>query len=149
MSQHEIERLLRDILQRLKRIECKLESATPNGIIFKEITMNPTQAGQTQVFTGTLSPTGAVYPAGTTFTVTSNDPAIIPTVDSTGTIVSVTYPQGWIENPNTPLAFLYSSSVFVPVAPGTATQVSATITPSAPPPPPTPTPNSINFQQTT
>jgi len=131
----------------LEKILYRLQPLTPTSISFKEITMNPTEAGQTQVFTGTLSPTGAQYPAGTTFNITSNDPAVSPTVDPTGLIVSVTYPPTWVESSTVPLAFQYSSSVFVPSGLGTATQVTATITPSAPPPVVS-TPNSISFQQT-
>src|ERR1017187_6941686 len=70
----------------------------PTAIAFMEGTMNPTEAGQSQVFTGTLTPAGATYPADTTFTLTSNDPDVAPTVDSTGLIVSVTYPAGWVES---------------------------------------------------
>jgi hypothetical protein len=142
------------ILRELEKIARELSpppssTPTPSTITFKETTMNPTEAGQTQVFTGTLSPAGAAYPAGTTFTVTSNDPAVSPTLDPTGLIVSVTYPNGWSESTTTPLQFDYATSTFTPVAPGTATQITAVITPSAPPPPATPTPNSISFAQTT
>lgn len=56
---------------------------------------------------------------------------------------------GFVVSATTPLQFTYQTSTFVPVAPGTATSVTAIITPSAPPPPAIPTPNSINFQQTT
>ena len=146
----ELRRLAEEILHELRCIRRELQpQRTATQIRFTEITMNPTEAGQTQVFTGTLSPNGAVYPAGTTFTVTSNDPAITPTVDPTGTVVTVTYPQGWTESTTTALAFQYASSVFVPVPSTSPTQVTATITPSAPPQPPTPTPVAINFQQTT
>ena len=110
--------------------------------------MNPTQAGQSQQFTGVLSPAGSAYPAGTTFTVTANDPAVTPTVGSTGLVVSVIYPEGWVESASTPLQFAYSSSQFTPVAPGTATQITETITPSAPVVG-SGTPNSIGFTQTT
>jgi hypothetical protein len=144
------ERLLLDAMVLLERIGLYFPppppQPTPTSISFQETTMNPTQGGQSQVFTGTLSPAGSTYPAGTTFTVTSNDPAVSPTVDPTGATVSVTYPQGWSESTTTPLVFSYSSSTFVPVAPGTATQIAGTITPSAPP---AGSPNSIAFVQTT
>jgi hypothetical protein len=48
-------------------------------------------------------------------------------VDSTGLIVSVTYPAGWVESTTTPLAFTRTaSSVSVPWT------LSDIITPSAP-----------------
>ena len=104
--------------------------------------MNPTEAGQSQVFTGTLVPAGATYPSDTQFTLTSNDPAVTPTLDSTGLIVSVTYPAGWVESTTTPLAFAYSAT-----SASENGSLSATITPSAPPLPAFPT--GINFAQTT
>lgn len=142
----EIARILH-IVRRLERDE-RPQPSTPTGIQFEEITMNATAAGQSQVFTGVLSPAGSAYPAGTTFTITSNDSAVVPIVDATGLIVSVTYPDGWVESTTTPLVFRYASSVFVPVAPGNATEVTATITPSAPVAG-LGTPNSIGFTQTT
>ena len=115
--------------------------ALPNSISFTETTMNPTAAGQSQVFTGTLAPAGATYPADTTFTITSNDPAISPSVDSTGLIVSVSYPAGWTESTTTPLAFSYAAAS----ASNPTMAVTATITPSAP----VTLPTSITFAQTT
>jgi len=102
--------------------------------------MNPTEAGQTQVFTGTLQPAGAVFPSDSVFAVTSNDPAVAPTVDATGLIVSVTYPAGWTESTTTPLAFAYTAT-----SASTGMSLAATITPSAPPPP---IPTGITFVQT-
>ena len=93
--------------------------------------MNPTEAGQTQVFTGTLSPDGSVLASDAVAKIESNDPAVQPTLDSTQLIVSVTYPAGWIENATTPLVFSYTTSSAT-----TSQALSATITPSAPPPPP-------------
>jgi hypothetical protein len=98
----------------------------PTDITFQENNMNPTEAGQTQVFTGTLDPAGSSFPADTTFTLTSNDPAVAPTVDATGLVVSVTYPDGWVESA-TPLEFAYEAAS---VSAGAS--ISATITPSAP-----------------
>jgi uncharacterized protein YjdB len=113
----------------------------PTAITFQETSMNPTQAGQTQVFTGTLVPAGATYPSDTTFTLTSNDPAVAPTVDSTGLVVSVTYPAGWVESTTTPLAFSYTAASVSENG-----SISATITPSAPP---AAFPTGITFAQTT
>jgi hypothetical protein len=102
--------------------------------------MNSTAAGQSQVFTGTLVPAGAVYPADSTFTVVSNDPAVSPSVDSTGLVVSVSYPAGWVESTTTPLAFSYAAA-----SASNNMSVSATITPSAP----VTLPTGITFNQTT
>ena len=102
--------------------------------------MNPTQAGQTQVFTGTLAPAGAVFPADTAAAIVSNDSAVSPSLDSTNLVVSVTYPDGWVENATTPLAFTYTAT-----SASTGMILSATITPSAPP---APVPTGITFAQT-
>ncbi len=141
-----LERLLKvaeHTLHELREIKRELQPKPfPTAIQFKEITMNPTEAGQSQVFTGTLVPAGATYPSDTQFTLTSNDPAVTPTLDSTGLIVSVTYPAGWVESATTPLQFAYSAT-----SASENGSLSATITPSAPPLPAFPT--GINFAQTT
>ncbi len=54
-------------LEHLERLVHRLISK-PTSITFKEISMNPTAAGQTQVFTGTLAPAGAVFPSDSVFT---------------------------------------------------------------------------------
>jgi hypothetical protein len=164
MSQHlaydspifrEVFKELRELRRKTERLEqelsrqCHFRTPTPTKITFQEITMAPTEAGQTQVFTGTLTPSGSSFPAGTTSTVTSNDPAVSPSVDSTGLIVSVTYPEGWVESTTTPLQFSWSTSSFVPEPSTSPAQLSATITPSAPPPPVVPTPTGVAFAQTT
>ena len=65
-------------------------------------------------------------------------------MDSTGLIVSVTYPEGWVESTTTPLAFTYgASSASVP-----SWTLAATITPSAPPGVPE-FPTSVSFTQAT
>lgn len=141
--------LLMEIIHELRAIRRELaHPSTPTQIIFKELTMNPTEAGQTQVFTGTTTPAGAAFPAGTTFTISSNDPAVSPTLDSTGLIVSVTYPAGWVENPATPLAFSWATSTFTPEPSTSPSSLTANITPSAPPVV-TPTPVGVTFAQTT
>ena len=144
---HEFHRLLHLTEENnriLRHILCRL-TPTPTSITFGEITMNPTAAGQTQVFTGTLAPAGSAFAADTTFTVTSNDPAVSPSVDSTGLVVSVTYPDGWVESATTPLEFAYAAAS----ASNPTWTLAATITPSAPPPPAVPLPSSIAFAQTT
>lgn len=115
----------------------------PTTITFKEITMNPTEAGQTQVFTGTLAPAGSQLPTDTVATLTSNDSLVSPSLDSTNLIVSVTYPDGWVESTTTPLAFAYNASS----TSNPAWSLSGTITPSAPPVNVV-LPTSIGFAQT-
>ena len=121
-------KLLKAILRTLHDIRGELKPKLSTRIRFEEITMNPTQAGQTQVFTGTLAPAGSVLASDAVATVTSNDPAVSPSLDSTQLIVSVTYPDGWVESTTTPLAFEYATT-----SASTAQWLSATITPSAPP----------------
>lgn len=106
--------------------------------------MNSTEAGQSQQFTGVLAPAGSSFPSDVEFTLTSNDPSVSPTVDSTGLIVSVSYPADWVESTTTPLAFLYGASS----AANPTWSLEATITPSAPPPPPAVLQTSITFSQT-
>ena len=136
--------ILEHILHELREILRLLKPPTAVSISFKEITMNPTEAGQTQVFTGTLSPDGSVLASDAVAKIESNDPAVQPTLDSTQLIVSVTYPAGWTENATTPLVFSYTTSSAT-----TSQALSATITPSAPPPPPPVLATGIGFAQTT
>jgi hypothetical protein len=139
-------RLVTAIPESRLHVNCILEkevvAPTPTRITFQEITMAPTEAGQSQVFTGTLAPAGSAFPTDAVFTVTSNDTAVSPSVDATGLIVSVTYPTGWVESTTTPLAFTYGASS----ASNPTWTLSATITPSAPP---VGLPTSITFAQTT
>jgi hypothetical protein len=141
MKTHEFVELLQRefILRRDPRIVCRFEALLEEHYVsrpcyqlatrisFMEITMNPTQAGQTQVFTGTLSPAGSVLAPDAVATIASNDPAVSPTLDSTQLIVSVTYPEGWTESTTTPLVFTYATT-----SASTDQALSATITPSAP-----------------
>jgi len=132
------------ILHELEELRHDQKPRFPTSIHFTEITMNPTEAGQSQVFTGVFAPAGSVPPTDAAFTIASNDPAVSPTVDPTGLIVSVTYPAGWVESTALPLAFAYSaSSASVP-----SWTLSATITPSASPVV-TNFPTSVAFTQTT
>jgi hypothetical protein len=118
------------------------EPKPPTRTSFKEITMLPTQGGNTQVFTGTFVPAGSVPPSDAVYAVTSNDPAISPTVDATGLIVTGPLPVGWVESTTTPLAYTRTaSSVSVPTW-----TLSDIITPSAPP---VGFPTSTTFVQTT
>lgn len=139
----ELDAILRredEILHELGELQPQLQIHHPRHITFKEISMNPTAAGQTQVFTGTLTPAGSSFPADSVFGVTSNDPAVSPSVDASGLVVSVTYPEGWTESTSTPLAFSYTAS-----SASTGMSITATITPSAP----VVIPTGISFTQTT
>jgi len=146
MTSHEFHRLLHLTEENhriLRELLCALKPPPPTSISFQELTLNPTEAGQTQVFTGTLAPAGSAFPTYVAFTLTSNDTAVSPTLDPTGLIVTVTYPEGWVESTTTPLAFSYGAT-----SPSNPTwSLSATITPSAPPPPPPVLPTSISFVQ--
>lgn len=137
-SEHHFEH---EVLRRLDRIEQLLRQRFSTHISFEEITMNPTQAGQTQVFTGTLAPAGSVLAPDAVATIASNDPSVSPSLDSTQLIVTVTYPTGWVESTTTPLAFDYETTSV-----STGQALSATITPSAPP---AALATSITFAQTT
>jgi hypothetical protein len=140
---------LEHIVHELREIRRELRPPKPSPpnlnlatkITFQGDSMNPTQAGQTQSFTGTLSPAGSILAPDAVATVTSNDPAVSPTLDSTQLIVSVTYPQGWVESTTTPLAFTYATT-----SASTSQALSATITPSAPP---SNLATGISFSQTT
>lgn len=142
--EREIDRRLKSIEESQERILHELHElrhpnrSFPTSICFKEITMNPTIGGNTQVFTGVLAPSGATYPADTVFAVTSNDPAVVPTVDATGLIVTGALPAGWVESTTTPLAYAYTAT-------SASGSLSATITPSAPP---VTFPTGIAFAQT-
>ena len=127
----------------LRQLRHELKPKHPTSTRFTEITMNPTEAGQSQVFTGTFVPAGSVPPADAQYAISSNDPAVEPTVYATGLIVSVTYPPApWAESTTLPLAFnRTASSASVP-----SWSLSDVITPSAPP---ASLPTSTKFVQTT
>lgn len=149
----EVVKLIKEIgnhvLRELRAIRRELRPRpTPVTISFKEITMLDPVAGNTLVYTGTLSPAGAQFPAGTSFSVTSNYPNVAPTVDATGLVVTVPLGSDFVDDPTNPLAISYATSSFFPEPSTSPAQITATITPTIPPPP-TPTPTSINFVQTT
>ena len=133
----EILRVEREILHELHEQHPNLSTS----VTFKEITMLPTTGGNTLIYTGTLAPAGSVLAPDFAATVTSNDPAVLPTVDATGLIVTVPLPAGWVESTTTPLAIAYATT-----SASTGQALSATITPSAPP---SNLATSINFNQTT
>jgi hypothetical protein len=134
---HELRELVRALRALVKDFSPKLATQ----ISFQEMTMLPTAGGNTLVYTGTLAPPGSVLAPDFVATVTSNDPAVVPTVDSTGLIVSVPLPAGWVENTTTPLAIQYAT-----MSASTGQALSATITPSAPSPA---LATGISFVQTT
>lgn len=105
--------------------------------------MLPVSAGNTLVYTGTLSPAGSVLAPDFVATVTSNDPLILPAVDSTGLIVTVPLPTGWVESTIAPLAIAYATT-----SASTGQALSATIAPGAEVIPPV-LATSIGFNQTT
>lgn len=127
----------------LRELYIRTKSKVPTQISFKETTMNPTEAGQIQVFTGTIGPAGSTLPSDAKVTVTPNDPNLVGsvTVDSTGLVVTADYPQGWVESTTVPLEIAYSATS----SNNPTWTLSATITPSAPP---TVLPTSITFAQT-
>jgi hypothetical protein len=130
IREHELTHELREIREELRQILHILRhhpQRYATSISFKEITMLPTTGGNTLVYTGTLSPVGSVLAPDFVATVTSNDPAVLPTVDATGLIVTIPLPAGWVESTTTPLAITYATT-----SASTGQALSATITPSAP-----------------
>lgn len=146
----EIISLLERILHVLRKIERELlpsETLTPTTIRFMENTVMallPPVAGNTLIYTGTLSPSGSAFPAGTTFAVVSSDPTVTPTVDPTGLIVTIPLPSTFVDNPASPFNVVYTASGITPSPASSPTSLTATITPSVP----TATPTGISFVQT-
>jgi hypothetical protein len=136
----EIRRGVREILHILRPELATSISFTQQG---DPMALLPVQAGNTLVYTGTLSPAGSVFAPDAVVDVTANDPAILPTVDSTGLIVSVPLPAGWVESTATPLVISYSTT-----SASTSQALSASITPGAEVTPPV-LASSISFVQTT
>jgi hypothetical protein len=143
----ETNHLLRHIIRLLKNEELP---PTPASITFTQrgFTMLDPVAGNTLVYTGTLSPAGSAFPAGTTFTVVSSDPTVTPTVDATGLIVTIPLPSTFVDDPANPFNVTWSTSTFTPSPAGSPASLSAVITPSIPTPPAA-TPVSVVFNQTT
>jgi hypothetical protein len=147
MSSHHHHPSDREILERilrvLERIERKIPNPTPfpTSISFKEISMLPPVAGNTLIYTGTLTPAGATYPTGTTFDLVSSDPTVTPTLDSTGLIVTIPLPATFVDNPAAPFNVVYTA-----IGPNPGESITATITPSIPA---APFPTGIVFTQTT
>lgn len=95
--------LLALILSVLKRIEKRLEGGgiTPTGIAITQVNANKVSQGDQAMpitgivkgapgtFTETPTPAGTVFPAGTTFTWTSDDPLTTLTPSADGTSVAV------------------------------------------------------------
>ena len=117
------------VLHFVREIRRELQPQLPQITVFLEITMQPTTGGNTQIFTGTFVPAGSVPPTDAVYAVTSNDPAVSPTVDATGLIVTGALPVGWVESTTTPLAYTRTASS----ASNTSWTLSDIITPSAPP----------------
>ena len=136
------------ILEKILHAIEELRRATPSQIEFQEVTMNPAVAGNTLVYTGTLSPSGSAFPAGTTFTVLSSNPNAVATVDSTGLVVTIVLGAAFVDDAAIPLTVSYSSSTFTPSPQSSPASITATITPTVPVAA-TPTPTGIEFAQTT
>jgi hypothetical protein len=154
IERHEIERRLERIEHDVKQIQQSvwqivhlLHHQTPNLITFKEITMLPPVAGNTLVYTGAIAPAGAQFPAGTTFTVTSSDSTVTPTVDETGLVVTIPLPSTFVDNPASPFNVVWATSIFTPNPSTSPEGLTVTITPSIPVTVLTPT--AVTFQQTT
>ncbi|MDE2105678.1 MAG: hypothetical protein KGL39_51095 [Patescibacteria group bacterium] len=147
--QREALALERETLRLLHRILHHLNPATPTHLTFKGDPMNLPDPGQTLVFTGTLTPDGSAFPAGTTFSVSSADPNVSVSVDATGLIVTAAISTSAV--PGTVADISWSTSSFTPEPSTSPSSLSATIplTIGAPPPPPTPTPTAVTFAQTT
>jgi hypothetical protein len=151
ITKHHIERRLEHIEHMIGRLEWMVENIIQRlnqkpfstSISFTETTMLPVEAGNTLVYTGVLAPAGSILAPDFVATVTSNDPAILPTVDSTGLIVTVPLPAGWVESTTTPLVIAYATT-----SASTGQALSATITPGAEVIPPV-LATSITFNQTT
>ena len=126
-EKHELD-LLRDILHELRLILRVLTPSLPTDIQFQEVTMLAPVAGNTLVYTGTLSPAGSQFPSDATFALVSSDPTVTPTVDATGLIVTIPLPSTFVEPPATPFNVVYTASS----ASNPGWSVTATITPSAP-----------------
>ena len=144
----EIISLLKEDIRELRTIERQLSHPTPTAVCFKETSMLSADPGNTLVFTGTISPDGAVFPAGTTFTVTASDPNAIPTVDSTGLVVTIPIPATATSGES--LTITWQTSTFAPSPATSPASLQATIdltVGSAPPPAATPT--AVVFNQTT
>jgi hypothetical protein len=145
MSEH---RILERILEELRALRREVARPTPTRVSFQEITMLPPVAGNTQVWTGSVSPSGSAFSAGTTFTAVSSDPNAATTLDSTGLVLSIAYGSAFVDNPASPFNVVWTASGITPVPSTSPTSLTVTITPSIPTPP-TPTPTSVTFAQTT
>lgn len=140
----EIIDLEREILRELRH-----DHRTPTAFNFTgAIDMNPEGPNVTQVWTATPAPAGSAFPAGTTFTATPSDTTVSATLDATGLILTIAYPSTFVADPANPFNVVVASSTFVPSPASAPSQVSETVTPTAPPPA-TPTPTSFGFAQTT
>lgn len=140
----ELDAILRredEILHIVEEIEHQLHRF-PTAIRFTEILTMALEpiAGNTLIYTGTLTPAGATYPTGTTFALVSSDPTVTPTVDATGLVVTIPLPSTFVDNAAAPFNVVYTATS----ADGTQS-ITATITPSVP----VAFPTGITFVQTT
>ena len=84
-------------------------SPLATSIQFHESPAVPHVAGNTLRFTGALSPSNSVLASDRIVTVTSSDPAVKPTADTTGLLISVPLPSNYVANPTNPLKVMYTA----------------------------------------
>lgn len=142
-------KLLKQMVNSLRRIERELLPPTPSpaGVTFQEISMLPATAGNTLVYTGTFTPQGAAAP-GASFSVSSSDPSVVPTVDSTGLVVTIPLGDTFVDDPANPLTVTWNANGITPVPAGSPSSLRADIVPSLPVQP-VPSPTGVVFAQTT
>jgi hypothetical protein len=148
----EIIDLLKQVVHELRHIRRELKPAnppptsapTPTAISFTQqgdpMALLPPVAGNTLVYTGTLSPAGAAFPTDSVFAVTSSDPAVSPSVDATGLVVTIPLPSTFVDNPASPFSVGYTAT-----SASTGMSLTASIVPSVP----AVVPTGITFAQTT
>ncbi len=138
----ELERQNHKLLRKLLNLH------TPKHIRFMEITMLPPNPGNTLVFTGTVSPDGSSFAAGTSFTAVSADPNVAASVDSTGLVVTAVIGAAAVAG--TVADITWATSTFSPEPTDSPASLSVVIplTIGAVQPPPVPTPTSVTFTQT-
>ena len=136
---------LREIVEELREIRKELNpKLIPTSITFVQqgdpMALLPPVAGNTLVYTGTLAPAGAVFPSDSVFAVTSSDPTVTPTVDSTGLVVTIPLPSTFVDSSASPFTVSYTAT-----SASTGMSLSASIVPSIP----AVAPSGISFVQTT
>lgn len=133
------------ILQQIADALAPARQPTPTRITFKETSMVDPIAGATLVYTGTISPDGSAFPAGTTFTASSSDPNVSASVDATGLIVTVVLGAGFTAGESDIITWQTSTFVASPSSSPTSLTATISITGVAAP---VATPTAVVFAQT-